>query len=169
MKAFSAEEFEEFLRDPDLGTRLRSAWAAGELQSRTRKADDDLMSRFLADKVAAIFSEHGGKVILEVSDWSIFPSYDNRKIFVGYRRLLGESRPLIEARFHLFDEHEVEDYRNLFNLGLMFLYDIRMTNLKTGVCVSIDHHDGFDFIFPPTWQAAMIDFFDGRPALWPSD
>ena len=167
MKTFTPPEFEEFLGDIAAGAIYKAEWWGDGWSTRQRPSDDDLHNRFLADKVAEVFSEGDGQTLLEVTGWSILQSYDNRKIFLGYRRLLGESRPLIEARAHLFAAHEIEDVRNLFNLGLMFLYDIKLMNLKTGIRVSISHHDGFDFRLSSAWQTAFENFFDGETVYWP--
>lgn len=168
MKALTSTEFEEFLGGMPAGATYKGEWWGDGWSTRQRPSDNDLHNRFLADKVAEVFSEGDGEIILEVTDWSIFPSYDNRKIFLGYRRLLGESRPLIEARVHLFGADEIDDVRNIFNLGLMFLYDMKLMNLKTGMRVFISHHDAFDFSLSSAWQAAFENFFDGEDVHWPN-
>jgi hypothetical protein len=86
---------------------------------------------FLASYLADSFYERPGIAVLEVRDWSVWSSSDNPELFKEYRASLGETRPLIEAAFHVFTEAEKTAFRNLLNLCLLFFYDVELLNPAT--------------------------------------
>ncbi len=58
-----------------------------------------------------------------ITSWSVFPSSENMSLFEGYRRSLGESRPLYDAAGHVFAESEAQELECLMDLALYFYWD----------------------------------------------
>jgi hypothetical protein len=61
--------------------------------------------------------------IFWVTDWGIFPSVENMAIFDGYRRSLGENRPLLASPGHVFDQSKLKELECLLSLALYFCWD----------------------------------------------
>lgn len=166
MRAYSENELEQFIAS-DRGVLLRQQAWWGDGWNRRGIPAEDLGKCFLSDQTAGAIAQGGGDIFLQVTDWSIFPNYDNPRIFRGYRSLLGDPRPLIEARAHVFASTEIEHVRNLFNLGMLYLYDMQLLNLSTGSAVSISHHDEFDFRFnQASVNESFCNWFDGENPYW---
>jgi len=79
--------------------------------------------------------------LLWVTDWSIFPSSQNMALFDGYRKSLGEDRPIIEAPGHIFGESDLQELECLFGLALYFFWDAYLFEQAGRTVVRINHHD----------------------------
>jgi hypothetical protein len=77
--------------------------------------------------------------LLWITAWGIFPGAENLALFDGYRRSLGENRPLHEAPGHVFDGASIEEIECILDLSLYFFWDA--TLLAEGTAARISHDE----------------------------
>jgi len=76
-----------------------------------------------------------------VSGWGVWRSAENLDLFYGYRRSIGESRPLIEAPFHLFERSEEPSFVSILCLVLYFVWDAWVFDIGGKTLVKISHDE----------------------------
>ena len=76
----------------------------------------------LARGLTSLLTRDAG--LLWFTEWSVFPSSENMVLFQGYRRSLGEERPLSAAPGHLFGEGDLEAVECLVAMSLYFYWDL---------------------------------------------
>ena len=161
MRVLTNSEAEEFCANQQClaswnpHARSTEGWSSRPLPKDS--GSKNYLARFLAD----IFYEESSDIVLQVSDWSIWPSSDNPELFRQYREFLGERRPLIEASFQVFAAEEGVEFRNLLNLCLLFFYDASVKKISNGDEVFVSHDEYIDFNFVDREkQQALEKWFD---------
>jgi len=148
MRVLTPTEVEPFLSDPVVRQRhLELDLPPTEDWARQSMPTDAGRKNAFAALVARLLYEDPGDVVLEIGEWGIWPSSDNPELFHDYRRCLGEQRHVSEARFHVFTADESVAFRNLLNLCLIFIYDVKVHKLKSGDRVYVSHDEYVDFNF----------------------
>jgi hypothetical protein len=79
-------------------------------------------------------------VCLYVTDWGIATEHPD--LFDGYRRSLGERRPLIEAPFHVFEKTDEDAFISLLCVVLFFRWDASVFDIA-GRSLLQTSHDGW--------------------------
>ena len=77
-----------------------------------------------------------------ITGWGIFPSCENMSLFDGYRKSLGESRPLHAAPGHVFADSDLREMECLLDLALYFFWDASLLD-GAGTFVVTMSHDEF--------------------------
>jgi hypothetical protein len=131
MKVLTKNESDAWLSERGLQPLRENRWWY-ESHTREKMPADAGSRNFLASYLADSFYERPSTAVLEVRNWSVWPSSDNPELFKEYRTSLGEKRPLIEAAFHVFMEAEETAFRNVLNLCLLFFYDVELLSPATG-------------------------------------
>ena len=68
-------------------------------------------------------------------------SSENLDLFYGYRRSLGENRPLIEAPVHLFERTEEDAFVSILCMVLYFVWDALISDVERKALVRISHDE----------------------------
>ena len=76
-----------------------------------------------------------------ITAWGIFPSSENVALFDGYRRSLGEVRPIHEAPGHIFDTSDLRDLECLCDLALYFYWDASLFDGMNAIMVRTSHDE----------------------------
>jgi len=119
-----------------------------------------LLSRFLApihlripsdsgkktalSKVIASFCDATDEALLWINEFGIWPSSEDRHLFEGFRRSLGEDRPLHEKPGHLFSGEDLDAVGSLLALVLYFCWGAVFISTARGVVITISHDEIID-------------------------
>lgn len=131
-------------------------WLSGKLGS---PFDWTTASDFYACKVTYLLSADAGRKtalaralshlldssgmgLLWITEWGVFPSSENMALFDGYRRSLGDDRPLHAAPGHLFDAHERKEVECLIGLALYFFWDASIFDAGS-IWLELSHDEVF--------------------------
>lgn len=82
--------------------------------------------------------------MLLIDDFGICPDYENWSLFDGYRRSLGETRPLSESPGHIFSCDEKDVASSLLAMVLIFPWDAIWASSNGEVVVRILHDERAD-------------------------
>jgi hypothetical protein len=81
---------------------------------------------------------------LWIRGWSAFPSQQNLDLFYGYRKSLGENRPLIDAPFHVCSRSDVTTIQSLLCLALYFYWDVLLFKGDHELVLRLSNDEFFD-------------------------
>lgn len=87
----------------------------------------------------------GDDILLWFSEYGVWPSSQNMSLFDGYRRSLGETRPLTECPAHTFSSQELSVLECLLDITLYFYWDAVVFNHTQGL-LFIPSHDELLFV-----------------------
>ncbi len=79
--------------------------------------------------------------LLWITAWGIFPSSENMLLFDGYRKSLGESRPIHTAPGHIFDGPDLPNVECLFDMALYFYWDASLFDGSGTIVVRTSHDE----------------------------
>jgi hypothetical protein len=96
-----------------------------------------VLSKFFAD---LLFK--GSPVWLHVTGWGI--ATEHLDLFAGYRRSIGETRPLIEAPVHLFEQADEDAFISLLCLVFFFSWDASAFDTAGRLLVQTSHDGWFE-------------------------
>jgi hypothetical protein len=118
------------------------ATATNPRYSRSFRLDPDSgrkteLARLLATGVA----ESKGAGVLWIGEIGIWPSSENLELFNGYRRSLGEARPLHEAPIHEFGAGDYVALECLLDLVLYFVWDASLIDVSDATAFHISHDE----------------------------
>ena len=97
----------------------------------------------LARMIANIVSESKVEGVLWISNFSPWESSENRELFYGYRRSLGESRSLHEVPYHQFGIDDYVALECLLDLVLYFVWDAILIDARNKVAFQFSHDEWF--------------------------
>jgi hypothetical protein len=85
------------------------------------------------------------------NDWSVWPSGQRMHVFDRFRMSYGETRPLIDAPAHLFDQSEIEDATSFVTIAALFLWDCYVVTPSRTKLLYLSHDEygtakGFDLM-----------------------
>ena len=108
-----------------------------------------------------------GESLLWINEFGIWPSSEERNLFDGFRRSLGERRALHEAPGHLFSKSDLANVTSLLAMALYFIWGAVLYSPEKGLAIEIDH-DEFIRIFTKnkndsgTLAAVLKDYFTAK-------
>lgn len=76
-----------------------------------------------------------------VSGWGVWSSSENLDLFYGYRRSFGESRTLMEAPVHLFEQTEADTFSSILSMAFYFVWDAWIFDTGGKSLVRISHDE----------------------------
>jgi len=79
--------------------------------------------------------------LLWITGWGIFPSAENRDLFEGYRKSLGEQRPLHVAPGHVFNDCDRSSVEALLVLCFYFYWDVSLVEGDAGMIIKASHDE----------------------------
>jgi hypothetical protein len=80
-------------------------------------------------------------VCVYVSGWGVWRSSENLDLFYGYRRSVGEERPLIEAPVHIFARSEHDTFVSILCMVFYFVWDAWVFDIEGKKLVRISHDE----------------------------
>lgn len=141
MKILTKEKASELLggKSPDtfatqLSSRLRHV---GDTSSIPR----DSGAKTALSRLFAYLFLRKSSVCIYVSGWGVWGSSENLDLFNGYRRSLGENRPLIEAPVHLFERTEDDAFISILCMVFYFVWDAWIFDVEGKALVRISHDE----------------------------
>jgi hypothetical protein len=81
------------------------------------------------------------ETLLWVTDWSVWPSSEHMPLALGFRRSLGEERPLIAAPGCLARLAEDDDALSILVLAILFLWDCWMLSGDGAMAAFLSHDE----------------------------
>jgi hypothetical protein len=136
--------------------RLKPAGAAYAIppQSRAQTA----LAKFLACLLL-----QGSSVYVYLSRWSLHPASEHLNLFYGYRRSVGETRPLSEAPVHFFDPAAREELISILCLLFYFGWDAWIFDREGKMLIRSTRAAGLEVLSDGT---ADIGAFAADPARY---
>jgi hypothetical protein len=146
MKILSTEEANSFLRSSSVDETIRTIRQGTLLTSGPYAIPQDAgVKTALARQFADFLLGNFGEIILCLSGWKIWPSAENIDLFDGYRKSIGETRPVWEAPIHVFTRGEKSVFTSILNLGLFFYWDIEIFDSDSNVLFTFSHDEWMEF------------------------
>jgi hypothetical protein len=81
------------------------------------------------------------ELFIYIKAWKVWPSAENFDLFDGYRRSLGEQRPLWEAQVHLFAPGEQAAFMSVLGMGLYFVWDVKVFDARGSLVLTFSHDE----------------------------
>jgi len=78
-----------------------------------------------------------------ITGWGIWKSCENMALFDGYRKSLGENRPLHAAPGHVFTGSDLREIECLLDLALYFYWDASIVDGAGKFWVTMSHDEYF--------------------------
>jgi hypothetical protein len=103
----------------------------------------------LAKAIAALVTRNGPSA-LWISEYGIWPSSEDRGLFQGFRKSLGESGSLKGKPGHVFTSDDMAPAASLLALVLYFVWGAWVAAPQTGVLVRISHDEILEIHLRPT-------------------
>jgi hypothetical protein len=82
---------------------------------------------------------------LYITGWSIAPTSEHLDLFYGYRRSVGEIRPLLEAPVHLFRTDEKDQLVSMLAMVFFFCWDACVFDLAGKTLFRVSHDGWMEF------------------------
>ena len=153
MKVLAKEDASEVLggKSPDtfvseLSNRLRQVGG-------THSIPRDSGAKTALSRAFAYLLLRKSSVCVYVSGWGVWRSSENLDLFYGYRRSLGESRPLIEAPVHMFECTEHDTFVSILSMVFYFVWDAWVFDIEGNELVRISHDE---------WLEVRVDDEEAR-------
>lgn len=142
MKILTKEETRDLLKEKALDTFITQLsdqlWLVkGAYAAPVASGKQIALSRLFAYLVLS-----DSPVCVYITAWSIAPMAELLDLFYGYRRSVGEMRPLMEAPVHLFEPTEEEPLVSVLSVVFFFPWDAWVFDLK-GKWLLRKSHDGW--------------------------
>ncbi|HTU32710.1 MAG TPA: hypothetical protein VMF66_02785 [Candidatus Acidoferrum sp.] len=83
----------------------------------------------------------GAPIFIYVAEWGIWPSAENFDLFDGYRRSVGEDRPLKLAPVHVFETSDKSAFVSILSMALYFVWDAKVFDQSGTVLVTFSHDE----------------------------
>jgi hypothetical protein len=79
--------------------------------------------------------------IVWFDDWSVWPSGHRMHVFERLRLSYGETRQLIDAPAHVFDQTEIEDAVSFVTIAALFLWDCYVVSPSASKLLYLSHDE----------------------------
>jgi hypothetical protein len=141
VKILTKENASEMLGGKSLDTFV------GQLSNRLRQVGDaystprDSGAKTALSRLFAYLLLRKSSVCVYVSGWGVWGSSENLDLFYGYRRSLGENRPLIDAPVHLFERTEGGAFISILCMVFYFVWDAWVFDVEGKALVRISHDE----------------------------
>ena len=141
MKILSIEDATRMLMVDNLDTYVN------QLKSRLRRVGGtftippDSGRKTALSRLFANLLLKKSSVCLYVDEWGVWPSCEHLDLFYGYRRSLGETRPLIEAPFHVFERTEYDALISMMSMVLYFVWGAWIFDIEGKTLIRISHDE----------------------------
>jgi hypothetical protein len=94
----------------------------------------------LARIITELFAQEY-EALLWIDEYGIWPSSENRNLFDGFRRSLGENRQLQDKPGHIFSKHDLVSISSLLSLILYFCWGAVIVSTDKNILIRISHDE----------------------------
>jgi hypothetical protein len=140
MKILSRDNADEMLGGRSLDTFVNHLSNQLQLVEGSYTAPVNSGVQIALSKLFAYLVFRGSPVCLYVTGWGI--TMEHLDLFEGYRRSLGEKRPLIHAPVHLFEQADKDAFISILCMVFFFSWDASIFDLS-GKLLLQTSHDGW--------------------------
>lgn len=140
MKILSKEDARELLSGKSLDAFFAQLSSQLQLVEDTYSAPVNSGVQIALSKLFAYLLLRDSPVCLYVTCWGV--ATEHLDLFYGYRRSLGEKRPLIDAPVHLFDRTDEDAFISVLCMVFFFSWDASVFDLA-GRSLLQTSHDGW--------------------------
>jgi hypothetical protein len=95
-------------------------------------------------------------LLLWIDQWDIWPSSQHPPLFTRFRQAFGETRPLIAAPGHHFEQGQFDDGLSVLIFAMLFSWDCHVLSASRGPVFFTCHDEWSAFFVPPEQEAAPI-------------
>jgi hypothetical protein len=140
MKILSKEDARELLSGKSLDAFITQLSSQLQLVEDTYSAPVNSGVQIALSKLFAYLLLRDSPVCLYVTCWGV--ATEHLDLFDGYRRSLGEKRPLIDAPVHLFERTDEDAFISVLCMVFFFSWDASVFDLA-GRSLLQTSHDGW--------------------------
>lgn len=140
MRILSIEDARELVRGESLDTFIAQLHSELQIVKGAYSAPAKSGVQIALSKLFAYLVLRSSPVCLYVTGWGV--ATDQPDLFDGYRRSLGERRPLIEAPVHLFERTDENAFISVLCMVFFFSWDASVFDLAGRSLVQTSH-DGW--------------------------
>lgn len=94
----------------------------------------------LAKGLISLLDENA-EVLVQIGDWSVWPSGQHMPLFDRFRQAFGEGRPLIEAPGHLIQSTERDDAVSILVLSVLYLWNCHVLSAEGDQALFVSHNE----------------------------
>jgi hypothetical protein len=95
--------------------------------------------------------------LLWITSSGVWPSNENMDLFDGYRRSLGEQRPLRDSPGHVFQEPDVSALQTFLGLSLYFFWDAVLIEGTQDLAIRFSHDEYVEIYAKSGERLSTID------------
>jgi hypothetical protein len=110
------------------------------------------IARHLADLLL-----QDSEFFIYIKGWMIWPSSENFDLFDGYRRSIGEHRPLWEAQVHLLAPGEQPAFVSILGMALYFVWDVEVFDARGTTLLTFSHDEWMELRVDDAARATGIE------------
>jgi hypothetical protein len=114
---------------------------AGFVQVIHHSISPDSGRKTALSKLITSFFDTDDEALLWINEFGIWPSSEDRNLFAGFRRSLGENSPLHEKPGHIFRSSELKDVSSLLAMVLYFVWGAILYSPAKGLIIEISHDE----------------------------
>jgi hypothetical protein len=144
MKILTKEDAKEMLGGKSLDVFLSELSNRLELVGDAYSIPPDSGRKTALSKLFAHLLLGNPNTCVYVSGWDVWASSENPDLFYGYRRSFGETRPLMEAPVHLFEQTEADTFVSILSMAFYFIWDAWIFDTEGKALVKISHDEWFE-------------------------
>jgi hypothetical protein len=157
MKVISKNEGKQWLAENNFVLENDSVYMRSGADKLIFALPDDSASKtILAQVIVKFIRERNVEGFFWISEYGIWPSCENMKLFDGYRKGMGELRPVWEAPFHLFNGEDLSDLECLLGISFYFYWGGIISLSDKEVIIRFNHDEFIEFEFN---QKKSHDYF----------
>ena len=145
MKILSGKEASALLRVNSLDVFITSISERLRLDSGPYAIPPDSGAKTALARHFAHLLLENSEVFMYFKSWNVWPSSENFDLFDGYRRSMGEHRPLSECQVHLFAPGDQPAFISMLSMGLYFVWDIDVFDAGGTILLTFSHDEWMEF------------------------
>lgn len=92
-------------------------------------------------KIIASFFDNDVQALLWIYEFGIWPSCEDRNLFDGFRRSLGESQPISMKPGHIFSNSDLDSLASLLSMVLYFCWGAIVISTANDFVIKISHDE----------------------------
>lgn len=105
---------------------------------------EDSGAKTIIARALALQFKQFGEGLLWIDEYLVWPSAENWPLFDGYRRSLGEGRPLWERQGHIFTPSDNDALFALLSMTLYFVMGAKLAPSSGELLIRISHDEYID-------------------------
>lgn len=114
-------------------------------------------SKTALSRMLVSFLDVSEEALLWITEWGIWPSCEDWKLFYVFRESIGEHRPLIEKPSHLFSSQDLDSVTSIVSMVLYFLWGALIISPANNLIIRISHDEIMDVFVKERDQLDAIE------------